>query len=337
MYKAYKDDKRVEIILVYISEAHPVRKSKNSANPKGPKDITQAKTAKERIIAADSCMKGLKFTMPILIDLPPEGKTGSMVGVVERAYRGRPAATVIVDLDGKIAFYSRGPRGVQPKKADQVIKSLIAKGGFPKASANKKPNRWEKNIKRFEASDKSNPPPRGKVLFLGSSSIVRWDTAGLFPGHTTINRGFGGSQISDSLEFADRILLPYQPRTVVFYAGDNDIAAGESSKQVVDDYKALVAATHASRPKTKFVFVAIKPSSRRWNLWGEMKRANEAIAAFSKSDPRLEYLDIAGAMLGADGKPKKELLAKDGLHLSAEGYKLWTSLTLPLLGKPDKQ
>ena len=282
-------------------------------------------------------MKGLKFTMPILIDLPPEGKTGSMVGLVERAYRGRPAATVIVDLDGKIAFYSRGPRGVQPKKADQVIKSLIAKGGFPKASANKKPNRWEKNIKRFEASDKSNPPPRGKVLFLGSSSIVRWDTAGLFPGHTTINRGFGGSQISDSLEFADRILLPYQPRTVVFYAGDNDIAAGESSKQVVDDYKALVAATHASRPKTKFVFVAIKPSSRRWNLWGEMKRANEAIAAFSKSDPRLEYLDIAGAMLGADGKPKKELLAKDGLHLSAEGYKLWTSLTLPLLGKPDKQ
>ncbi|MDP6635244.1 MAG: GDSL-type esterase/lipase family protein [Phycisphaerae bacterium] len=281
-------------------------------------------------------MKGLKFTMPILIDLPPEGKTGSMVGVVERAYRGRPAATVIVDLDGKIAFYSRGPRGVQPKKADEILKSLIAKGGFPNSPA-KKPNRWAKNIERFEARDNANPPPKGKVLFLGSSSIVRWNTAKLFPKHTTINRGFGGSQISDSLEFADRILLPYQPRTVVFYAGDNDIAAGESPKQVVDDYKALIGVVHAKLPKTKFVFVAIKPSSRRWNLWGKMKQANEAIAAFSKSDPRLEYLDIATPMLGDDGKVKKELLAKDGLHLSEAGYKLWTSLTLPLIGKPDKQ
>jgi hypothetical protein len=139
LYKAYKDDNRVEIILVYISEAHPVRKSENAANPKSPKDITQAKTAKERIIAADACMKGLKFTMPILIDLPGEGKSDSMVGVVERAYRGRPAATVIVDLDGKIAFYSRGPRGVQPKKADEVIKSLIAKGGFAKSADTKTP------------------------------------------------------------------------------------------------------------------------------------------------------------------------------------------------------
>ncbi|MDP6636592.1 MAG: hypothetical protein QGG42_16965 [Phycisphaerae bacterium] len=129
----------MEIILVYISEAHPVRKSENAANPKSPKDITQAKTAKERIIAADACMKGLKFTMPILIDLPGEGKSDSMVGVVERAYRGRPAATVIVDLDGKIAFYSRGPRGVQPKKADEVIKSLIAKGGFAKSADTKTP------------------------------------------------------------------------------------------------------------------------------------------------------------------------------------------------------
>ncbi|MBT3202509.1 MAG: hypothetical protein HN350_21630, partial [Phycisphaerales bacterium] len=65
-------------MLVYISEAHPVRKSNNPDKPKSPKDITQAKTAKERIIAADSCMKGLKFTMPILIDLPKEGQTRSM-------------------------------------------------------------------------------------------------------------------------------------------------------------------------------------------------------------------------------------------------------------------
>ena len=325
-------------MLVYISEAHPVRKPQNADKPTTPKDITQTRNAGERIIAADACMKGLKFTMPILIDLPPEGTKHSMVGAVEKAYRGRPAATAIVDLDGKIAFYSRGPRGVQPKKADAVIKSLLAKGGFPAGAKPKakKPSRWEKNIKRFEERDKTAPPPKGKILFLGSSSIVRWNTGKLFPNHTTVNRGFGGSQISDSLEFADRILLPYQPKTIVFYAGDNDIAAGESAQQVIDDYKALIAKVHAKLPKTKFIFVAIKPSTSRWSLWGKMKRANDAIAALSKSDPRLEYLDIVTPMLGADGKPKKELLASDGLHLSEAGYKLWTSLTLPLLGKSDK-
>ncbi len=325
-------------MLVYISEAHPVRKSKNRDKPASPKEITQAKNTDERIIAADACMKGLKFTMPILIDLPNEGKKDSMVGVVERAYRGKPAATVIVDLDGKIAFYSRGPRGVQPKKADGVIKSLLAKGGFPAGAKlkPKKPNRWEKNIKRFEERDKTAPPPTGKILFLGSSSIVRWNTGKLFPNHTTINRGFGGSQISDSLEFADRILLPYRPKTIVFYAGDNDIASGESAQQVVDDYKALIAKVHDKLPKTKFVFVAIKPSTKRRNLWNKMKRANEAIAELSKSDQRLEYLDIATPMLSPDGTPKKQLLAGDGLHLSPQGYKLWTSLALPLLGKPDK-
>jgi len=330
LYKAYKDDKRVEVILVYISEAHPVRSSANSANPKGPKDITQAKNAKERIMAAASCMEGLKFTLPILIDLPATSGR-SMVGVVEKGYRGRPAATTLVDLDGKVRFYSRGPSGAQPKKADVVIKSLLAKGGFPKTS-----NRWEATIRRFEQRDKTSPPPKGEILFLGSSSIVRWDTAKSFDGHKTINRGFGGSQVSDSLKFADRILIPYRPRTVVFYAGDNDIAAGETPQQVADDYKALVGRVHAKLPKTKLIFVAIKPSLRRWNLWAKMKQANERIAKLSQSDPRLEYLDIATPMLGADGKPRKELLAKDGLHLSAEGYKLWTSLTKPLLGKTAK-
>jgi len=340
LYKAYKDNKKVEVLLVYISEAHPVRKSKSPDNPKGPKDITQAKSAGERIIAAASCMEGLKFTLPILIDLPARSG-GSMVGVVEKAYRGRPAATAIVDLDGKVRFYSRGPHGAKPKKADAVIKALLAgkpvpetlQAPAPRRSA-RKPNRWEGAIRRFEQRDRTKSPPKGEILFLGSSSIVRWDTARRFDGYKTINRGFGGSQISDSLEFADRILIPYRPRTVVFYAGDNDIAADETPQQVADDYKALVARVHRKLPRVEFIFVAIKPSLRRWKLWDRMKQANEMIARFSDSDTRLKYLDIATPMLGADGKPRKELLAADGLHLSEEGYRLWTSLTRPLLGKP---
>lgn len=199
-----------------------------------------------------------------------------------------------------------------------------------------RPNRWEGHIRRFEARDRKSPPPKGAILFLGSSSIVHWDTKRCFPSHGTINRGFGGSQIADSLRFSERILIPYQPRIVVFYAGDNDIAAGKTPRQVLADYKALVAKARVKHPRVTFVFVAIKPSLRRWTLWPKMKQANEMVERFSRPDPRLLYLDVAGPMLGPDGAPRKELFVRDGLHLSPKGYELWTSLLLPLLGKPDR-
>ena len=203
-------------------------------------------------------------------------------------------------------------------------------------AAPKRSSRWERHIARFEAADKKTPPPKGAILFLGSSSIVRWNTKKLLPTYTTINRGFGGSQIVDSLQYADRILIPYAPRLVVFYAGDNDIAAGKTPAQVLADYKALVAKVHAKLPKTRFVFVAIKPSISRWRLWKQMAQANRLIADFGRRDPRLGYLDIAAPMLGPDGKVKRALLVSDGLHLSTDGYALWTSLVTPLLGPPDK-
>ena len=203
------------------------------------------------------------------------------------------------------------------------------------APPNKPASRWEKHIKRFEAADKKAPPPKGAVLFLGSSSIVRWNTQKLFPHHTTINRGFGGSQIADSLQYVDRILIPYAPRLVVFYAGDNDIAAKKTPEQVLADYKALVAKVHVKLPQTRFIFVAIKPSISRWRLWKQMEQANRLIADFGRHDRRLVFLDIAKPMLGPDGKVKRTLLVSDGLHLSKEGYALWTSLVTPLLGPPE--
>jgi len=201
----------------------------------------------------------------------------------------------------------------------------------------KKPSRWENHIRRFEAADRKAAPPKGAILFLGSSSIVHWDTKKWFPKHVTINRGFGGSEIADSLEFADRILIPYRPRTIVFYAGDNDIARGKTPEQVLADYKALVAKVHARLPKTRFIYVAIKPSRARWSLWPTMRRANALIAALGpqRSDPRLVYLDIATPTLTGDGMPPaKKWFVKDGLHLSPEGYKLWTSHAGPLIGEP---
>src|SRR5204862_4593101 len=70
--------------------------------------------------------------------------------------------------------------------------------------------KWEKDIAAFEAADRKNPPPVGAILFIGSSSTRRWtNLAATFPEFQVINRGFGGSQIADSVAFVDRIVTPY--------------------------------------------------------------------------------------------------------------------------------
>lgn len=188
------------------------------------------------------------------------------------------------------------------------------------------PERWEEDIAKFEAAAKADPPPKGALLFVGSSSIRMWDLAESFPDCETINRGFGGSELEDSLHFADRIVIPHRPEVIFLYAGDNDIERGKSAARVVKDYRKFVAKIHAALPQTVIVFLPIKPSLSRWGKWPEMKKANEAIQALSKDDPLLHYLDTVTPMLGGNGSPKPGLFLKDGLHLNREGYLVWTKV-----------
>jgi len=212
-----------------------------------------------------------------------------------------------------------------------LIVVLSAAGLHAQAQTAAKPNRWEPHIQRFEEQDRQTPPPTGAVLFLGSSSIVGWDIERCFPDLPTIKRGFGGSQIGDSVHFTDRIVLPYRPKTIVFYAGDNDIASGKSPERVLDDYKQFVKKVHQGLPKTRIVFVAIKPSISRWKLIDTIREANTKICEVAEKDPRLIYLDIDKPMLDKDGKPRPEIFKSDGLHLNEEGYKLWSDLLRPHL------
>ncbi|MFP6581003.1 MAG: SGNH/GDSL hydrolase family protein [Candidatus Hydrogenedentota bacterium] len=197
-------------------------------------------------------------------------------------------------------------------------------------------SRWEPSIQKFEAADEKNPPAMGSIVFVGSSSIVFWKTAKDFPEWDIINRGFGGSQTSDSVEFADRIVLKYEPRQVVIYAGDNDIARGKTPENVFDDTKELFGIIHDALPETSIIYVAIKPSIARWNLVDEMREANTLIRTeLCEKDDRIEFLDIDTPILGKDGKPMKELFIADGLHMTSAGYKIWNDAIRPLLKKKD--
>jgi lysophospholipase L1-like esterase len=191
--------------------------------------------------------------------------------------------------------------------------------------------RWEKAIAAFEQRDLESPPPRNAVLFSGSSSIVLWDLKHAFPEIATINRGFGGSRIVDSTHFADRIIVSAQPRTIVFYAGDNDINQGRKPEQVRDDFRSYVATVRQALPETRIIFIGIKPSPSRWRLVEQQKEANRLIEADCQADPRLLFIDTFPAMLGDDDRPRPGLFRPDNLHLNARGYAVWNSLLKPAL------
>ena len=196
--------------------------------------------------------------------------------------------------------------------------------------------RWEKDIRAFEAADKTNQPPQDAILFIGSSSIRRWtNLVQAFPGHQVINRGFGGSQLADSVAFADRIVTPYKPKLVLLYAGDNDIASGKSPEEVLNDFEAFVGKVHAALPGARIGYIAIKPCPAREKFLDRVKTANRLIREYCATNGRLLFIDVFTPMLTAEGRPRAELCIDDGLHPNAQGYELWASLLRPILDKFD--
>src|SRR3989442_5624631 len=125
--------------------------------------------------------------------------------------------------------------------------------------------KWEKEIAAYEQMDRTNPPPKGALLFIGSSTVRLWKTlAQDFPKHQVINRGFGGSEIVDSTHFAPRVILPYKPRMIFLRAGGNDLNSGKSPEAVFGDFKEFVAKVHSKLPLAEIVFISLSPSIARW-------------------------------------------------------------------------
>jgi lysophospholipase L1-like esterase len=191
--------------------------------------------------------------------------------------------------------------------------------------------RFEAEIAAFEAYDHKNAPPQDPILFVGSSTVRLWQTADAFPGLPVINRGFGGSMIDDVNHYADRIVFKYKPRIIVFYSGDNDLAAGRSADRVFNDFTSFVTSVHERLPNTPLIYLAIKPSIARWKLWPQMQEVNSRVKELAQQNKQPTYIDTAPPLLGDDSEPQKLLFRDDGLHMNDKGYALWNKLLLPVI------
>ncbi len=188
---------------------------------------------------------------------------------------------------------------------------------------------WENDMQRFAAEDAQSPPPRGGVVFTGSSSIRLWDTlAQDFPGVPVINRGFGGSELRDSTWYADRTIVPYAPRQILIYAGDNDLNSGRSPQQLHADFIAFVQRVRRDLPKAKIAYISTKPSPSRAQLLPAQREANALVQA-EATRLGVDYIDIFTPMLDAGGQPNEALFVEDRLHMNAAGYDIWQRVIAP--------
>jgi len=194
--------------------------------------------------------------------------------------------------------------------------------------------RWEKEIAAMEATDRDHPPAKGGIVFVGSSTIRLWKTlAEDYPDRDVINRGFGGSEVTDSTYFADRLVFPHEPKQIVFRAGGNDINAGRLPREVAADFAEFVALIRTRLPRTEILFIGWNPSIARWGQTDKLREMNRLVREAALEMPHVGYIDAVDFVLGENGLPRPELFAPDGLHFSPEGYKLLAEIVRPYLRK----
>lgn len=190
---------------------------------------------------------------------------------------------------------------------------------------------FAEEIRAFIAQDEREFPLPGGVVFVGSSSIKLWEKAqDDFYFVNLIQRGFGGSCIEHSTLYADYIVIPYQPRLIVMYAGDNDIARGQSPEAVRDDFRDFVHKIHTALPDALIAFASIKFSPSRWHLRERIERANDLIWEFCLLTPHTHFIDMTHVMLDENVEPRPELFS-DGLHPNRDGYREWTKALAPAI------
>lgn len=205
--------------------------------------------------------------------------------------------------------------------------SMILWLGFavPVALRAQDPLRFEKEVAAIVEGD-SLVKNKKVILFTGSSSIRLWkNVQSYFPNHNVLNRGFGGSEMSDLLFYYNRLVRPYRTRQIFIYEGDNDIASGKTPPRILQDADSLLALIRKTEGKrVHVVFISPKPSIARWDLRDKYTAYNKLLRDWTAQHRRVAFADVWTPMLDANGEPMQDIFIEDGLHLNKKGYDIWS-------------
>jgi len=193
------------------------------------------------------------------------------------------------------------------------------------------PKRFAEDIQKFQKLDEEKPS-EGDILFVGSSSIRFWTTLQQdFPEYEVLNRGFGGSHMSDLLFYLDDLVLKHKPRKVFIYEGDNDINDKEDSTSILKEAQEIVKKIHEALPNTKIIFISAKPSIARWDLKNQYLQLNYRLRSYANQYSYLDFVDVWQPMLDGSGKPRADIFIEDDLHMNEKGYDIWQKVIEPYI------
>lgn len=193
---------------------------------------------------------------------------------------------------------------------------------------------FAREFAQFKREDSIKFPAANQILFIGSSSFTIWqDVQSYFPTKPIVNRGFGGSTLLDVIHYSDKVIFPYQPKQIVIYCGENDVASSDtvSANIVLSRFKTLFNLIRNKIPDVPILFVSLKPSPSRWNMRDRMMASNKLIKKYLRKQKNTKFLSVWKPMLSENGEPKKDIFLQDNLHMNAKGYAIWQELLAPLL------
>jgi lysophospholipase L1-like esterase len=195
---------------------------------------------------------------------------------------------------------------------------------------------FAKDIAAFKKQDSIAFPPKNAILFVGSSSFTKWkDVQSYFPAHVIINRGFGGSVLSDVIRYEKDIIFPYQPNQIVIYCGENDVASSDTVSAVIvlERFKKLFTDIRRELPNAAITFISFKPCPSRWQMKDRLIASNKLIKKYLKKKKNTSFISVWNSMLDKDGQPIADIFIEDRLHMNAKGYAIWQKIIEPYLQK----
>lgn len=190
-------------------------------------------------------------------------------------------------------------------------------------------------VQEFQHRDSLQMPAKHGIVFLGSSSIRKWVNAeDHFKKYHVINRGFGGSTLAQANDYLDYLVFPYEPRQVVIYSGENDIATDRvDADETFQRFKTLINKLRSRLPDVPIVFLSIKQSPSRTEFTDVVLKANALIKDYMSTLPKAKFLDVNAKMLNKKGELRPELFEEDMLHMKPAGYAIWERELKPYLIK----
>ena len=191
------------------------------------------------------------------------------------------------------------------------------------------------DIQNFKKQDSVSFPPGNAILLIGSSSFTKWtDVQDYFPGYTIVNRGFGGSTLLDEIFYVNDIVFPYQPKQIIIYCGENDLASSDTitAAMVLDRFKQLFQMIR-NKTEAPIAYISMKPSPSRRHLFTKMREGNQLIKDFLATQKNTAFIDVHPKMLDSTGEPMPEIFLDDSLHMNAKGYAIWKKEMEPYMQK----